>query len=643
MLPRLHRLTKRLTFLLSIVGVLAISHAAHGETLRGDFNGDHFDDLAIGIPGHASGAGGVHVIYGGVGHLTTAGDTFFSQNSAGVSGTEEADDNCGAAIATGDFNGDGFADLAMGCPGETLNGVSKMGVVIVFYGSATGLSTSGAQFWHQDQPGVNGSGEPNDRCGTALAAGDFNGDHRADLAWGCTGEAVGSQAGAGAVNILYGSATGLTSTGSRFLSQDTASVVDAAEEDDACGAALVAADFNDDGRSDLAIGCPGESYGIVDASGAVVVLFGSASGLTGTGRAMIDQSPYLIEGAEVGDQCGSSLAAGDINGDGYADLAYGCPYDDALFAVLPLAGNNQGSIDVRLGGPNGFRLYSGTRQFPVYLPVVPAQNNYRCGTAVAVADFNGDGVAEIAWGCPGGFGGYVQVLVLSDRVNHFWDQDSDGISGASEAGDAWGTALAAGDYNGDGLADLAIGVPGEDLSGIESAGSIEVLYGSPVNGLTAEGSQFLAEAHSGIGGVEVAYDKFGFTLAGSGGAAGPGLTGTWESVTLTCRGRRDGHCTLRGTFTALNPSTQSTPRVVLRFYLSDDQFLDDDDALLDEVKVRRLALGESQERDLLVRLPHDLDAIGQFIIAFIDADNVVAESNEENNVVAFGPVVSSHP
>lgn len=194
--------------------------SAQDPGTRADFNGDGFGDLAVGAPGHANQAGGVHVFSGSPTGLTDVGDQFFSQNKAGIGGGEEANDNCGAALATGDFDGDDFSDLAVGCPCENLSGGANVGVVLVLYGGPSGLSGVGSQFCSQDSTGVGGANEPNDLCGSSLAAGDFDNDGRDDLAWGCPGEASGGATSAsGAVMILYGSATGLTATGDQFWSQ----------------------------------------------------------------------------------------------------------------------------------------------------------------------------------------------------------------------------------------------------------------------------------------------------------------------------------------------------------------------------------------------------------------------------------------
>jgi hypothetical protein len=129
-----------------------------------------------------------------------------------------------------DFNNDGFADLAVGVPAEDVGGIIDAGAVNVLYGSAAGLTGAGSQLFTQDTPGVASSAETGDQFGFALAAGDFNHDGAADLAIGMIFESVGSNAEAGGVNVLYGSAAGLTGVGSQFLTQNTPGVPDFVEE-----------------------------------------------------------------------------------------------------------------------------------------------------------------------------------------------------------------------------------------------------------------------------------------------------------------------------------------------------------------------------------------------------------------------------
>jgi len=209
----------------------------------------------------------------------------------------------------------------------------------------------------------------------------------------------------------------------------------------------------------------------------------------------------------------------------------------------------------------------------------------------------------------------------------------------SEPDDHFGAAVSAGDFNGDGFADLAIGVPDEDLSGVGSVGAIQVIYGSS-DGFNEKGIQFFSQDTTGLVGTGGVHDRFGFALPGSGGTALPGLTGRWDdAVAVSCHGRAsENQCSLSGTFTAINPSISSTPNVVLRVFLSADPVLDADDVALGDLPVKPLDPTETQVRTLHVNLPPGLDATGLFVIAFIDAENVVFESNESNNVVVSASI-----
>ena len=106
-----------------------------------------------------------------------------------------------------DFNGDGYADLAVGVPGEDLRGRRDAGAVQVLYGSASGV-TAHDQMWHQGRKGVKGALEKGDRFGTTLASADFDSDGYADLAIGILDEDIGTKKNAGAVQVLYGGPPG---------------------------------------------------------------------------------------------------------------------------------------------------------------------------------------------------------------------------------------------------------------------------------------------------------------------------------------------------------------------------------------------------------------------------------------------------
>lgn len=144
-----------------------------------------------------------------------------------------------AARIWADFNGDGFADLAIGIPLENdIGGSRDAGAVQVLYGSPSGLRAAGNQVWHQDSSGIPDFMESADRFGAALTAGDFNGDGVDDLAIGVPGEDIGGIEDAGVVQIIFGSASGLTSDGDQFWYQNTPVILESAEQYDQFSSSL---------------------------------------------------------------------------------------------------------------------------------------------------------------------------------------------------------------------------------------------------------------------------------------------------------------------------------------------------------------------------------------------------------------------
>jgi len=212
-------------------------------TAGGDFEGDRFVDLAVGSAedvGTAEDAGAVNTLRGSAGGLTGTGSQLFTQDSPGVPGCAEQGDSFGAFVqAAGDFNGDRFTDLAVGVS-EDLGGIAGAGAVSILPGSAGGLTGIGSQMVTQDSPGVPDSAELLDQFGSAVASGAFDDDSFVDLAVGVVGEDVGTFQDAGAVNVLPGSAGGLTGSGSQLFTQDSPGVPDSVEFDDFFGEALAA-------------------------------------------------------------------------------------------------------------------------------------------------------------------------------------------------------------------------------------------------------------------------------------------------------------------------------------------------------------------------------------------------------------------
>jgi hypothetical protein len=285
--------------------------AQWNEKVYGDFNGDEKDDVAIGVPledvdiGGTTiiDAGAVNVLYGSSNGLSATSpepDEIWTQGTTDVNDVPEEGDLFGSSLSAGDFNGDGFDDLAIGVTQEDVDTgrgtIGEAGAINVLYGSSNGLSATSLtpnQFWTQDSPDVNDVPEEGDLFGSSLSAGDFNGDEKDDLAIGVQFEDVetGEQniVNAGAINILYGSSNGLSATSltpDQFWTQDSPHVNDVPEEGDLFGSSLSAGDFNGDEKDDIAIGVPGEDTKanilIVNGAGAFNALYGTPNGLSAT-------------------------------------------------------------------------------------------------------------------------------------------------------------------------------------------------------------------------------------------------------------------------------------------------------------------------------------------------------------------------
>jgi hypothetical protein len=422
-----------------------------GEVLTwGDFDGDGFSDLAIGVPfediaGFVD-AGAAHVLYGSPVGIIANNAQVWTQNSPGVQDQAEATDRFGFALAAGDFNNDGFDDLAIGVPFEDLDFIGDAGVVHVLYGSESGLSAAADQFWTQNSSLIQDQAEFGDRFGMTLASGDFTGDGRDDLAIAAPFEDVAGIADAGVVHVLKGGALKLIASGNQLWSQDSGGIPNDADDGDHFGLTLVAGDFNGDSADDLAIAAPDEDLGLMRTNaGLVHVLYSSLGRLRSAGTQVWSQATAGIpERAETGNRFGSSLAAGDMNNDGRDDLLIGVPRESVN--STPTAG----LVHLVLG--------------------------------------SGDG--------------------LTDDGQRIRTQNSSGVEDDVEFGDQFGQSLTVGDFDGDGFMDVAIGVPFENIGSITNAGAVNVIFGS-AGGFDSSGDVFLTQDTFAVPGVAEFSDNFG--------------------------------------------------------------------------------------------------------------------------------------
>lgn len=423
-----------------------------------------------------------------------------------------------SASAKGDFNGDGVGDMAVGTPDEDLAAGADAGVVHVLYGGAGGVTATGSQLWSQDSAGIIDSPEAFERFGAALSAGDFNGDGHDDLAIGAPGEDLTGGNDAGAVHVIYGSASGLTSIGSQQFTQDTAGIADNVETGDGFGSALAAGPLDSGVFADLVVGVPREPYGTTVGAGAVHVLPGSAGGVTASGSKLYTQNtPGIADSVDAGDGFGGSLAVGDMNSVAGQDLAIGAAGENVG------AASNAGVVHV-LYAPLG--TVSSTLWNQETAGIADnAETGDGFGSALAVGKLNsGDAIGDLIIGVPRepfvGIADAGAVHVLRGTASgvtatgaQFWTQNSAGIADSAEAGDLFGAALAADDVNTVGSGqDVAIGAPGEDVGAVADAGVVHALYGS-ATGLTSSGSQLWSQNTAGIADTAETGDAFGSVLA----------------------------------------------------------------------------------------------------------------------------------
>ncbi|MET8128961.1 FG-GAP-like repeat-containing protein [Streptomyces sp. NPDC005065] len=452
-------LAAALTTGLLALPVTTTAASAAPSGLQGDFNGDGYRDLAIGVPAGISGAtdaGYVTVVYGTSAGIDPAKHKMISQNSSGVPGSSEGGDSFGAKLATADFDKDGYTDLAVGAPGEDVGPNSDQGSVTILWGGSAGVSGGTTV---SVPKAFDGS-----MIGSELAAGDFDGDGSADVVVSTPQSdlqiqhgPIGRSGGAGATETVH-------------VPAETGTFV----------RNLTAGDVTGDKKADLVIQARKDDEGQSQAW----LYTGSATGLV--------KSWQLPDSDEA--------AIGDLDKDGYRDIALGDSYETTAMG---------GRVTVVHGASSGIDTTKGV-SFHQSTPGVPgsAEPGDMFGGALAIGDTNGDGYGDLVIGSPGedigtkpDAGCFVVLRGSASGVTttgaKSFSQDSTGIPGSVEKGDLFGSALQLSDTNKDGRADLAVSAIGE-AAPQESvrSGAVWRIRGSST-GPTATGSMAISPDDAG--------------------------------------------------------------------------------------------------------------------------------------------------
>ncbi|GAA3496208.1 FG-GAP repeat protein [Streptomyces prasinosporus] len=438
----------------------------------------------------------------------------------------------GAAGTPGDINRDGYRDVVVSAPDATVAGRAKAGAVVVLYGTARGLDTTRRTVVTQNSTGIPGSAEAGDRFGAAVVVHDLNADGYGDLVVGAPGEEVSGDVGGGSVTVVWGTASGPTRA--RTIPDPWPS------SHDAFGRTLAVGTYDslnpvNDGRLSIAVGANDAEVTFVPADGSAQsntsgtgTPFNPAHGvvaLTAVDLPNTDGDRLMIHGRGAGDDgwgydgqgddpgtwltdpggfeshtlpAGTVSAVGNLDGNGSPDLVVGNPEDPAQSPGTSLGGRVTVYYDAAYGGsPSRVQTIG---QDTAGVPGAGEAGD-RFGASVAIGDTDKDGRADLVIGTPGedGTTGAVTVVrgttgTLDTAHARNWTQNSTGVPGGSEKGDAFGSSVRLVDTDKDGYADLLIGAPGEN----GGAGSVWALRGSAAS-VTATGAVSFGTGGAGLG------------------------------------------------------------------------------------------------------------------------------------------------